>query len=70
MNFLSNKIDSIIYQIKQFKSKPNGGIIKIILIDGSTVVGLYRKIEFIKGILYVILSNGRKVGYNQIEKIV
>ena len=67
---VSKKFNSIIKQLKEFKSKPNGGIIKIVLIDGSIVIGLFRKIEFIKGNLYVILSNGRKVGHNMIEQIV
>jgi hypothetical protein len=64
------KFNSIISQLKEFKSKPNGGIIKIILIDGSTVIGLFKNVEFKKGIMYVNLSNGRKVVHNMIEKIV
>jgi hypothetical protein len=58
----------IITQIMAFQGKPNGGIIKIILKDGSTVIGLYKNVDEKKR--YVELSNGRFVSFKDIERIV
>jgi hypothetical protein len=60
------KIADIFAQITAFRSKPNGGIIKIILKDGSTVIGLYKAVKK----RFVELSNGRLVPFNDIDRIV
>jgi len=52
--------------------KPNGGIIKIILKDGSTVIGMFKNLESAtdntNGLIE--LSNGQKISYDEIERIV
>ena len=58
----------IIAQIMAFQGKPNGGIIKIILKDGSTVIGLYKNVDDKQK--FIELSNGRVVKFKEIERIV
>jgi hypothetical protein len=64
---MSKSVD-ILAQIMAFRGKPNSGIIKIILKDGSTVIGLYKNVDDQKG--YVELSNGRIVLFKEIERII
>jgi hypothetical protein len=68
----NNNPDDILSQLLSFRSKPNGGIIQIVLRDGSTIIGMYKNVEFSPETNdgNIELTNGTKISYRDIERII
>jgi hypothetical protein len=65
------KYDEILMQLQECLRRPNAGLIKVELNDGTTVVGKYEEDEFSinHGGGFITLSSGKSFHYSVISRI-